>query len=141
MPPKAKGQDKKGAVTRSAAAAKGNNAIKTVTSAGEGKKSCVETKSKGQSLKGQEASSESSDEEGQNRSSENESSFTTTTTMNVLDVEDVKRAAFSMTWSADLADEMAKRFKQPTRVWDEASAWAELVSGNDSEYASRLRYS
>ena len=43
-----------------------------------------------------------------------------------------------MTWSADLADEMAKRFKQPTGVWDEASAWAELVSGNDPEYASRL---
>ena len=46
-----------------------------------------------------------------------------------------------MTWSADLADDMARRFKQTTGVWDKASAWAELVSGNDPEYASHLRYS
>ena len=118
MPPKLEGKvhAKKGALTRSAVAAKGINAIKTVTSAGKGKKSSVETKGKGQSSKGQEASSESSGEEGQDYSSENESSFTTTTTTNVLDVEDVKREAFNMTWSADLADEMAKQFKQPTGV-------------------------
>ena len=48
--------------------------------------------------------------------------FATTTTTNVLDVEDIKREAFGMTWSAGLADEMAKRFSQPTGVWDEASA-------------------
>ena len=59
MPPKPKGQAKSGAVTRSATAAKGNNAIKTVTSAGKGKTSSVETKNKGQSLKGQESPSES----------------------------------------------------------------------------------
>ena len=46
-----------------------------------------------------------------------------------------------MTWCTDLADEMAKRFIQPTGVWDEASTWAELVSGGDPEYPSRLRYS
>ena len=134
MPSKPKGQGKSGAVTRSATgkAAKGGNAIKAVTSAGKGKKSSVETKSKGQSSKGQEASSESSGEEGQGYASENESSFTTTTTTNVLDVEDVKREALEMTMSAGLADEMAKRFNQPTGVWDEASAWAELVSGGDS---------
>ena len=60
-------------MTRSAAAAEGKNAIKTVTSAGKGKRSSVETKYKGQSSKGQEASSESSGEEGQDYSSENES--------------------------------------------------------------------
>ena len=45
-------------------------------------------------------------------SSENKSSFTPTTTANALDIEDVKRAAFDMSWGADLADDMAKRFKQ-----------------------------
>ena len=112
-----------------------------MTSAGKGKTSSVETKNKGQSSKRQGVSSESSGEEGQDYASENESSFTTTTTTNVLDVEDIKREAFTMTWSTALADAMAKRFNQPTGVWDEASAWAELVSGGDPEYASRLRYS
>ena len=53
MPSKPKGQGKSGAVTRSATgkAAKGGNAIKAVTSAGKGKTSSVETKSKGQSSK------------------------------------------------------------------------------------------
>ena len=52
MPPKPKGQAKSGAVTRSAKAAKGSNAIKAVTSAGKGKKSSVKTKNEGQSSKG-----------------------------------------------------------------------------------------
>ena len=142
MPPKAKGRAKSGAVaTRSATAAKGKNAVYTVTSAGKGKRSSMETKDKRKSSKGKEASSESSDEQGQDNSSEDESSSTPTTTTNVLDIEDVKRDAFNMDWSAALADDMAKRLKQPKRVWDEASTWAELTSGNDSEYASRLRYS
>ena len=51
MPPKPKVQAKSGAVTRSATAAKGSNTIKTVTSAGKGKTSHVETKIKGQSSK------------------------------------------------------------------------------------------
>ena len=108
-----------------------------MTSAGKGKRSSVETKNKRQSSKGQEVSSESSDKKGQDHSSENESSFTPTvsapSTTNVLDIEDVKRETFNMIWSADLADDMAKRFKQPKRVWDEASTWAELTSGGDSE--------
>ena len=142
MPPKAKGRAKSGAVaTRSATAAKGKNAVYTGTSAGKGKRSSMETKDKRKSSKGKEASSESSDEQGQDNSSEDEFSSTPTTTTNVLDIEDVKRDAFNMDWSAALADDMAKQLKQPKRVWDEASTWAELTSGNDSEYASRLRYS
>ena len=46
MPPKAKVQAKKVAVTRSATAAKEINAIKTVTSAEKGKKSSVEYRAK-----------------------------------------------------------------------------------------------
>ena len=142
MPPKAKGQVKRGAVTRSAT---GRNTINTVTYAGKRKKSSVETRSKMQSSKGEEASPESSDEERHVNSSEDESSLTPTVSAskitNALDIEDAKREAFNMIWSADLSDDMAKRFKQPKRVWDEASTWAELVSGNDPEYASRLRYS
>ena len=142
MPPKPKGRLKSGAVaTRSATAAKGKNAVYTVTSAGKGKRSSMETKDKRKSSKGKEASSESSDEEGQDNSSENEFVFTPTTTTDVVDIEDVKREVFNMTWSAALGDDMAKRLKQPKRVWNEASTWAELTSGNDSEYVSRLRYS
>ena len=110
----------------------------------EGKKK-RKSNGKTQSSKSQEASSNSSDEDGQDHSSEKEFSLSLTAsasmTANSKDIEDVKREAFSMVWSADLADEMPKRFKQPKRIWDEASSWAELTAGGDTEYASRLRYS
>ena len=93
-------------------------------SEGNEKRSSVQTKGKTQSSKSKEAFSDSA-----------------STTANVMDIEDVKRAALNMVWNAYLADEMAKRFKQLKRVWDEASTWAELTPGGDPDYASRLRYS